>query len=66
MVIIGTRTVGQAFGTVGEVRMARRAGNGYRAGKVIHTTEVVPYGCKRNAYVRAESWALDAGYEVAS
>jgi len=56
-VALRTRTVGQCFGTVGQIVSLR-------TGKVLAETGVCPYGFDGAAILKAESVAADRGYIV--
>lgn len=55
LAIIKTRTTGQCFGTVGLVIVK---------GKLVHTTDVRPFGFDSSANSDAEEWAERNGYET--
>lgn len=58
-VTIRTRTVGQSFGTVGQIVSLR-------TGKVLAETDTRPYGMSGAAIADAETVATKRGYMVVS
>jgi hypothetical protein len=50
-------TVGQAFGCAADVTCR---------GRVLHSTDIRPYGMRHVAYEAAEAWAQAHGYAVAA
>lgn len=52
---IKTQTVGQSFGTVGQV---------CQGGRILHETDVFPFGFTGPALTAAEEWAHEQGLQV--